>query len=262
MPSVPPYPAPELGTPYRPEPPPPAPAPRVSVLAAFKYVFAGEAPLASSFVLSFLFLIPIVGPIVLHGCQAAIVQRLVRRDAGPMPRVRFADVSPLLARGGASFVAELIVMFGSIVPFLSVFVPTIFLTSGQRGELRPVLGIVLAAAMLVFFLFLFPAWNAVVTRAALTENIGASLAWRATIAYVRRTWGTFLLAYLVFSLLSSGIILVGMLACGVGMYPAMVLCQLALAHLRWQIYESQRASGGAVIPLKEEAMLMVGAHAR
>jgi hypothetical protein len=220
------------------------------VFEAFRYVFGGEKPFASAILLSLLLFIPIVGQIVLHGVQASIMQRLVRRDPGPMPVVGTSDVGALLTRGGPAFVSEMLLGFVGFLPMAVLGAVT--LVALEPGVPRDAF----AVFSLIFFAgstILMPIWNAVVTRAAISEDIGAAFKLRPLLSYVRRTWWTMIYTYVLFTIIAVGLMAMGALVCGVGMYPAMVVGQLALAHLRWQIYERQLAEGGGEIPLKAPA---------
>ena len=52
-----------------------------------------------------------------------------------------------------------------------------------------------------------------------------------------------------------GIVLLGVLACYVGLYPAIAVLQIAAMHLRNQIYLDHLARGGEPIVLKEPQVL-------
>jgi len=255
--SPPPYESASTG-PYRPAPPPPPLPPRVSPLAAFKFVLDSEAPLTTVLLATGLLLIPFIGQIAFLGYQAEVFQRLVRREENAMPKLATTDILPLLSRGISAFVVEYIVMSATMFPAFMVIGALTFLAGNGGPPSRQglwLIAIAIAGTMACVFALVMPVWNAAVTRVALTEDLAGSLKPKAVLSYARRTWTTVLFAYFVFSLLSTALGIAGMLACFVGCYPAIVLAQLASVHLRWQIYESQLARGGTLIPVKLRAAL-------
>jgi hypothetical protein len=101
--------------------------------------------------------------------------------------------------------------------------------------------------------------NAAQTRAELTEDIGASLKLGAIWSYSRATWGKVMIKNITFGFLATGMILLGMLACYIGLYPVAVIIQLAGVHLRWQVYHWYIDRGGQAIPVAELKPLAVDA---
>jgi hypothetical protein len=241
---------------YRPVPPPPQPPPGVSPLAAFKFVFASEAPFSTAILLTGLLFIPFIGQIALAGYKADVLQRLVRREANAMPKLTSKDVMPLLSRGVPSFIAELALTMVGMFPFVFLAILLFALAHPPHGVQSVwLLQGAMFGVMLAVFVLIAPIVNAALTRTALTEDLAGALRPRPVLAYARKTWGLVLVTYAVFTVLGMGLALAGMLACFVGVYPAVALGQLAMTHLRWQIYESQLAHGGALIPVKIPAAL-------
>ncbi len=252
--------------PYR-EPPPPLPLPPVSVLESFKFAFDPEGGVGTILMATLCLFIPIVGPIALKGYEADILQRLVRRDGVTLPKFEFNAFGSYLTRGLATFVVEMliwvpvwIVGVGAMVLFMIAWTTTLPAHgSHDHGPSAGALGFLFAAPVLVSLVLLTGSvvFNAVTTRAALTEDIVASFNLKEVSAYARRMFGPTLLAMLVFGVVASAAVLIGMIGFVICMYPMVVIAQLAFTHLRFQLYERYVATGGTPIPLKPQ---MLPAH--
>ena len=204
--------------------------------------------------------IPVVGPLALQGWHAEIHQRLVRRHPQPIPKLDFGDFMHYLERGLGPFVVNLALTIPLIfVSYVFMFIAGFASVGLGRATNEPALALVIMAvallggsAMIFFFSVLL---NAAMTRVELTEAIGPSLAPGPMFAYGRRIWAKFFVATLVYGFVAFGLLLLGMLLCFIGMYPAIVAVQLGSLHLRWQLYEQQLAQGGESIPLKAPVQL-------
>ncbi len=97
--------------------------------------------------------------------------------------------------------------------------------------------------------------NAVHTRAELTEDFSQAIQLGAVMAYAKATFGKVLWKNITFSFLAFGVMLLGLMLCYIGMYPAMALLQIASLHLRRQVYAWYLGQGGEPIPLKDPQLL-------
>jgi hypothetical protein len=193
------------------------------------------------------------------GWHAEIMQRLVRRHATPIPTLEFTDFSHYLSRGVQPFVSQMLASLP--ISFLLVFGMMIGGVGGGVAaravgpEAILVVWAIMAVVMFVTMPFMWVILNAVVTRADLVEEVGATLKMGELGKYMRATWLTVMGTFFVFAMLSFGLVLVGMLAACVGAYVVSQILQLAQLHLRWQIYERFLARGGAPIQPKPPVML-------
>ena len=201
-------------------------------------------------------LIPVVGPIVLIGWYTEIFQRLVKGHPRPVPKLDFGDFSAYLQRGFPAFACAMIfampVSMGlSLVAGVGMAVAQV--SSRSSHDPTPVLvvlGVVGALSAIVSpVVALFS--SAVTVRAELTEDVGQAFKASRIFDYVARTWGTTLVAFFVMSMLAVGMSLVGLLACGVGVYVASVVVRLTSVHLGFQIYRLYLARGGEAVPVKQ-----------
>ena len=226
------------------------------MLSGVKFVFETgdwKSNLLFAMVLS---LIPIAGPIALAGWLAEMHQRLVRRHPQPLPKFDFADFVHYLGRGVAVFLVGLIAALPIGLGFGVVIVAAVFggmlAGAGGGGE-----SLVMFAVWIVAGCFSLACWllmsvflNAAQTRAELTEDVGQALNFAKIWEYARATWSKVIVKNIVFVLVAFGILLLGMLLCYIGLYPAVAVIQIAAAHLRWQIYDNYLRAGGEPIALK------------
>ncbi len=234
----------------------PGPAPDISVIGGVRFVFESadwKNNLLFAMVLS---LIPIAGPLALAGWLAEMHQRLVRRHPQPLPKFDFADFVHYLGRGVPVFlvglVAALPIGLGFAVVMVAAVLGGVLAGAGTQADT-----IVMVAVWVTAGFFSLACWlvmsvllNAAQTRAELTEDFGQALNLGKVWAYARATWATVLVKNLVFALVAFGIIILGMLLCYIGLYPAIAVIQIAAAHLRWQIYEQYLRDRGEPIALK------------
>jgi Protein of unknown function (DUF4013) len=248
--------------PMAPLAPPPGPLmpgqsqPRpISPIAAVRFAFDGPDWKNNMLLGAVLMLIPLAGPITFAGWMCETHQRLVRRHPQPFPKFDFADFAHYLTRGVMPFLVNLVVTLPMI---LAGYVIGFALAFGAFGAaaateeplvMVAVLGIGgLVTAVLV--LCLTVVLNAAMTRAELTEDFGRSLSSGPLFAYIRSTFWRCLIKQLVFGFISYIVVLIGLLLCVVGLYPAVFVIQVASMHLRWQLYDDHVGRGGEPIELK------------
>jgi hypothetical protein len=241
--------------PAEPTPGPASPT-GVSALAAVKAVFA-DPEWKHNVLFGLVFLvIPVVGPIAMSGWLCESHQRLVRGHPRPIPYIDFADFGDYIKRGLTLFVINLVITvpvllltyaflagagFGTYAVIAATDEPLAGLGVGLLA------GIVAVVCSLVLSVFV----NAAHTRAELTESFGTALQLGALIGYAKATAWRVIVKNFFFMWIAIGIVLLGMLACYFGVYPAAVVLQIAGMHLRFQIYSDYRARGGEPIVLKE-----------
>jgi hypothetical protein len=232
----------------------------VSAIEALKFGFSSPHWGSNLLLGSVFMLIPVVGPLALHGWECEIHQRLARRHPQPIPKLDFADFVHYLERGVGPFLVNLVIMMPTILVLYVFLIGGIVggaAISKEAGEPTIALLFMLVLTLMIvpMSLFFFTLHNAGITRAELSEEIGASLSPGAQFAYGKRTWGRYFASSLVFGPLAFLMMLGGMMLCFIGLYPAVVAIRLGGAHQRWQIYEHQLAQGGEAIPLKHAVVI-------
>ena len=248
---------------YR-QPPPEEPPPTLRPFQAITFAFRGEESLVSILTGVVYLMIPIVGPIALLGYQTEIFRRLVRRDPRPLPKLTFASFSSYLTRGVVPFVTQLLVTlplaFGGMVFLFAIVGATLVASThgtGAGASQNAVFATMALpwAVMMVMWVGLGPVLQSLLTRAALTEDVGKSFDFRALLAYARTTYWPSALSLVAFGILAFGLHLLGAAMCFVGIWPAAFIVQIAATHLRWQTYELDLARGGEPVPMKPEPAL-------
>lgn len=248
---------------YR-EPPPPPPPPNVSAGSALGFAWSQLKAQSGTWATAALFgFIPIIGPIALQGWHAEIMQRLVRRDATPVPKLSFDDLMKLLSRGLPAFLVQLVmggvigvlvsVVFGCVGGVMGGVVSAMAQQGGDRDSMGLAMVALFALSMLVFFALMLPLGmmiSGATLRAELTEDFSLALKLGEVWDFVKRTWKTQLVAGVVFAMLAWLIAFGGILLCFVGIYAMVPLLQLGALHLRYQMYQLHLSRGGAAIPVK------------
>jgi len=227
----------------------------VSAWRAVKAVFEDQN-MKTNVLLGIVFmLIPIVGPIALNGWMCESHQRLLRRHPNPMPKIDFNDFGEYIKRGLAVFLASLLITLPVIFLTYVLMGGTAFAVFGTIAATdEPLIGLavglVVGIVAFIGMLALSVLVNAVHTRAELTEDVGESLKLGKVLGYAKATFGTVLIKNISFMLIAFVMVLIGILLCYLGLYPAIVVVQIAAMHLRYQIYSDYLAKGGEEIPLK------------
>ncbi len=234
--------------------PGPATSTGVNPMDAVKFLF-DDPDWKTSLLFAVIFMfIPIVGGIAVAGWYCEIHQRLARRHPRPIPKLDFGDFGAYIGRGLKPFVVQLAVGFPvGIVLFICYVLTALlggmvasaagepFLMFGFLGVFALfAVGVGIAANVVV---------NAAVTRAELTEDFGKALDFGKIMAYGKATWVTVIVKNIIFGFIAFGMMLAGMLACGVGLYVVIPILGVAALHLRWQIYADYLAKGGEQIEL-------------
>jgi hypothetical protein len=231
-------------------------ATEVSSLAAFKDVFEDENWKTNVLLGCVLMLIPIVGPIALSGWMCEVHQRHLRRHPKPVPKIDFGDFMDYIKRGLGVFLSSLVFGFPIYLLIYAIFAAMGFGTvilMRVTGEPWIALAIVAVGGLVGAFvaLSMMVVLNAVHTRAELTEDFGQAVKLGEVMAYTKATFGKTLWKSITFSFLGFGVVILGMLMCYIGLYPAIAVLQIAAMHQRRQIYQYYLAKGGPPIPMKD-----------
>ena len=218
---------------------------------AVAYVFEQPSwPTTVLFLTAALF-VPLMGPVVAFGYQAVLVEHLARGDDRGWPPFELDRLSDYLQRGLRVFLVSLVVSV--VVTPLAMAV----LVVGHAAALLaydpevPLTLAVVGCAVLfeaVAFLAVVYGGLALTTplwlRAALDSDLGAAFDVGFVRDFLARAWKPLLLSHAFMLAVSSALFLVGLLACFVGVFPAMALMLLVQAHVYAQLYRLYRDRGG------------------
>jgi hypothetical protein len=231
--------------------------PDFDFIKPFRYLFDNPNAGMNLLFACLMMLIPIVGPIVLMGWYGRIVRALARHETPSIPALDFNLFVEYLKEGLLPFVVSFIIILPFI--FLAFFVAigaAVLIPSFAHGpeQMQPFLFLSLAAvggmALLGFMLFLSVFTNAAMTRAYLSGDWGKTLEFGEIFSYAKATWRSVIITWVVYLPASILLMIVGMLALYLGIYPASVIMSLAWLHFMWQIYQRYLAEGGEAMPIK------------
>ncbi|MBK7586341.1 MAG: DUF4013 domain-containing protein [Myxococcales bacterium] len=238
----------------------------VSAIRAVKAVFA-DPNLKNNLLLGIVFMvIPIVGPIALSGWMCECHQRLIRRHPNPLPKIDFSDFGEYIKRGLTVFLVSLIITMPVLLiayVIMGAAGAAVYVSIAATGE--PIVAILVGLVVGLFGLLGLFALNVVVnaahTRAELTEDFSEALKLGKILSYSRITFGTVIVKNITFGFIAFGMVLIGILLCYLGLYPAIVVIQIAALHLRYQVYRDYLNRGGEEITLKAPQQLPSEARA-
>lgn len=232
----------------------------VSALRAVKAVFEDQNWKNNVLIAIVFMIIPIVGPIALAGWMCEVQQRLIRRHPNPIPKIDFGDFGEFIKRGLPVFLTQLIVSLPLL--FLaygfiggSVFAAVAAGAATDEPIVALLVGILAGLVSLVVLFALGVVVNAAQTRAELTEDLGQALSPGKVLSYSKATFVRVIVKNITFGFIALGIVLLGIVACYIGLYPAIAVLQIAAMHLRNQIYLDYLARGGEPIELKPPQFL-------
>lgn len=233
--------------------------PGFDFVTPFRYLFDNPDAGMNLLLASVSMLIPVVGPIVLLGWQGRILRALTLGKKPEVPRFDFNQFVEYLKEGLLPFVINLlivlpIVLVGIILAVLGAMGITFLTGQSRPPESFLIASFVMAGGLLFFVLILVISIFTLsgMTRAFLTCDWGQTFEIGKIISYAKATWKSVLVVMLVLIPASFLILVVGMLALYVGIYPASILLNLAGIHLMGQIYRRYLEGGGEAIPVKAD----------
>jgi hypothetical protein len=242
------------------QPPAPMPGQGIRFIDALKFIFTADNAWSNIFTVSLLLLIPIVGQITMYGWFCEIMQRLARNHPRPIPEFKFSDFTHYLSRGVSPFVTQMLLtmpfsMFMGAIGGMLGFAMAITTRTSHHSHGEPPMALLAVYGVVILLSILMGPFiaiviNAGVVRAELAEDLGKALSLSGILNYVKVTWFTTLYSSFLFGFLAFFVVMLGMLCCYVGIFPAMVIVSTGMTHLRFQIYQSYLAKGGAPLELK------------
>ena len=241
------------------QPPKPGPV-TMEYMRIYNFIFENPNWFTNLLLLALCTLIPVVGGIVILGYQFAVVESLHRRSHRSYPDFDFNRFSEYLTRGVWPFLVSLIVMV-IIVPLVYVVMfAGIFLVVGIAGAVGQDWGGVVAAvagvlSLIAYFAFVF-AVNLVIQPMFLAAGLSQDLGQGFNLGFVRdfasRVWKEITLLWIFTAFTGMFVVLLGYVACFVGVFLSIGVLMLAQAHGYFQLYELYLSRGGMQIPLKTE----------
>ena len=231
---------------------------RVAHGRALSYIFERQGWPTTLLFVTLGMLVPLVGPMTVNGYQAVIARHVGRQGDRDWPLFDFDRLADYLVRGLKVFVvsllAGLVVMpVALVVVWVTVFLSALLTSAGgEHGAALACVGIGFLVISMALFLALIFGAMALVTPLWLQAGINPDFAGAFDFAFLRdflaRVGREVVIAHLVLVGLHLGLMIAGLLACFVGVFPAIGLMMLVQAHLYGQLYALYLARGGRPIP--------------
>jgi hypothetical protein len=233
--------------------------PGMKYLRSYQFLFDSPKWLTNLLAGTLAIIVPIVGPIVFIGYQFEIIEGMHLRGEEKYPDFDTNRLSQYLLRGLWPFLVQLIVglPFGLLMAFLWIVVVIAGTTAGAGNKDG---GGVFVLIVLCFFVLVIVVANLLLPlvmlplslRAGLTQDLGASFSMAFLKDFIGKMWVEMVLVQIFFLVTGPFVIIIGLLACLVGVYPAAALLGFAQAYLLYELYELYLQRGGSEIPLKAE----------
>lgn len=220
--------------------------------------FLGKVGVACLLMLSSM-VIPILGQVVFQGWRGMIVRRSVAGVDTPLPRLdlNFDYLGKLMSPGFKSFIARMVWSFPAalimVVLMLCVYagfaVAIIGGAAATSDHGGAGLGAIccLAVGMLIVIpfgvLLQLPAMVAGL-RAEITDDLSAAFDVKAVLGMTRDMLRELVTGQLVIVLLSMGMSILGILTCGLGIFPIAVVISVVHGYFMADIYKLWLERGG------------------
>jgi hypothetical protein len=235
--------------------------PRLRIVEAFTWIFENPKWLMQTaigaVVLNFpLFPLPILAQIVALGYLFGCLEDELRK-----PRFGYADfdmnrLSEYLMRGAFPWLVNFVMTLVGIPFALMVFFPTMMAGVGMvntRDELWMFLGfVVMGLGYMVYIaliLIVSVAPVPLMLRVGITKNFKDAFELRWALSFFRKVWWELLVSGFVLYLAMVPLILIGVLACVVGVWFVVAWLYFVGFRLLLQLYEIFLSRGGEPIPL-------------
>ncbi len=228
--------------------PGPAAPPNVNVRRAFSVALQQPGGIKRLSLAGLISIVPVLGTLVISGWQNEIAARLRRQSPEPLPEWKSQQLTSLARNGVAAMTVRVFALalvggvgYVTLATFYAILVSS-WLASVSAG-----VGVTLLCVALVHWVagsLGLLVYQALITRAELGASLASAArpiaAWR----YARAGLGRQLRAWWTWALFSTCVLGLGIVACGIGVIPALIIIRLAATHLRWQLYQQYRHRGG------------------
>ncbi len=196
-------------------------------------------------------LIPIVGVIVMIGFFAT--QFVRQHYNGDEDRMEFAfdRFGDYLGRGVWWFLMAFIITF-AMIPIYALYFGAIAISANISETMA---AIVAAGGGLLFLVVMFGLGflaQPMLLKAMLTQQIGGAFDFALAKDFVSKMWLEMLLGGLFIMGISIPLIMLGYLACGIGLYAAIPLQYWTIFQVQRQLYEVYLFRGGTPIEISEQ----------
>ncbi|MCC6877645.1 MAG: DUF4013 domain-containing protein [Sandaracinaceae bacterium] len=214
----------------------------------------GKVGVATVLILSTIF-IPVLGQLALAGWMTLVLRRAALGQDTPLPPLPFnlGYLKELLTLGFKPFLAQLLysipfilmaMLFGCFGGIINVI--------AARGDGGPWLAIVFAVFMLLYLtvtLLTVPLMTVASMRASLTDDLKAAIGFKPVVAMTKAMFKDILVGGFVMALITTPIMMLGMIACYVGIFPAAVIITVMQVYFHAELYRRYLEKGGQPLPI-------------
>lgn len=225
---------------------------------AINYVFENPKWMQNVLLTTVCIFIPIVGPIILYGYQAEVVECLHRERGRRYPDFDFNRFSEYLTRGLWVFLVALVINLVMVPVMWIAMIGGIALMGGAASAVGPdaagwsflvtfpLMIVLMSGASILMAAVSIPMF----LRTGLTQEFSEGFNFSFVMEFIGNTWKQIVLSTLFLYFFSMAVTLVGLLVFCVGAYVAGAYVCLVASHVGWQLYEVHLAKGGSRVPLK------------
>lgn len=241
-------------------PPPAHKLEKLEYFRAYNYIF--EHPEWTTVLLwgALLALIPVVGPLVLFGYVFVVIDALLESGGTRYPVLDLNRFVDYLVRGLWPFLASLVVVVLLIPIYLVAWMVIMLgmMIAHQAGgeDAAGAAMLILMPIMFLIEIVLILGLNIVtlplVLRAGLAQDFAEAFRFDWIKDFVRKMWLDTLLAMLFMTVTSMALVLVGYLACCIGVLFVQPIVMLAYAHILYQLYAIYLTRGGQPVFAKSK----------
>ena len=201
-------------------------------------------------------LIPYVGGMVLYGYHLRSLMREHDHPDQPRDAFEFEDFIDYLTIGLWPFLVGLVVSLVMMPLLMVVMIPFyVVIFTGADEPIIVIMVIAMVAIMVPLSLIMGVIATPMTLASALQQNFAAGFRMDFIKDFLSKMWMECLLAQLFMGFAGFVLSIGGMLACYVGLFPAMVLILFMNVHLSLQLYYLYLERGGK--PLEVDARLQV-----
>lgn len=194
-------------------------------------------------------LIPIVGVLSIQGYCIGLITRQHLNGEDDLVGFTWDRFGDYISRGIWPFLVALILTF-VLLPIMGIMAAVMIAGGGALGEtVGAIMAILFGLVIFVFSFAMAIVMQPLTIRACFLQSVGGVFDMTFLKDFVSKMWLETLLAMLFTSAISFGLIIVGYMLCGLGLYPAIALMTWTQFQLHRQLYEVYIFRGGIPVEI-------------
>jgi hypothetical protein len=195
-------------------------------------------------------LIPIVGPLAIQGYLIGQIVRQHLNGDKDLVEYTWDRFGEYIGRGVWPFVVGLLMVF-VMLPVMGIMGGVMFAVAGagMPEAVAAIFAIFGGLLVLVLSVFLMLVMQPITVRACLLQSISGVFDMAFLKDFLSKMWLEIFLAMLFQTAIGMGLVIVGYMMCGLGLYPAIGLLMWTQFQLHRQLYEVYIFRGGTPIEI-------------